>query len=309
MNVLVTGGTGFFGKALVSHLQKAPGNNIVIANSTFGNLTDYAVAKDTLNSTKYDKIYHLAAVAKPGTYCLYNSGRQWLDNQAINTNMLRLWCEEQSQAKLIAIGTSCSYADDINMSEWNYLSGDPEEGISAYAYTKRMLYIGLKAIKKQFPNMQYQYFIPATLYGPNFEEHDNHFIFDLIRKIYRGKKYGEEVRLWGDGLQTRELIHVNDAIRLMDACESTSKDILNITTTQSKTICQFAEMICDIVGYPPYKIVYDTSKYSGIRHRELKNDQLREAIGNDYIDYLGLTSLVEGIKNAVKYYDETFGNR
>jgi len=37
-----------------------------------------------------------------------------------------------------------------------------------------------------------------------------HFIFDLIRKVLRGKYYGEEVVLWGDGTQERELIFVGD---------------------------------------------------------------------------------------------------
>ena len=33
-----------------------------------------------------------------------------------------------------------------------------------------------------------------------------HFIFDLTRKIIRGKEFGEQVILWGDGFQKRELV-------------------------------------------------------------------------------------------------------
>ena len=52
-----------------------------------------------------------------------------------------------------------------------------------------MLYIGLLALQKQF-GLKYLCLVPATLYGPGYHTDDRqmHFIFDLIRKIARGKK-------------------------------------------------------------------------------------------------------------------------
>ena len=35
--------------------------------------------------------------------------------------------------------------------------------------------------------MQFRHLIPSTLFGPQFDREDSHFIFDLIKKIVAGK--------------------------------------------------------------------------------------------------------------------------
>ena len=52
--------------------------------------------------------------------------------------------------------------------------------------------------------------MPSTLFGTHYhdDERQSHFIFDLIKKILRGHFNNEEVRLWGDGNQIREIIEV-----------------------------------------------------------------------------------------------------
>jgi hypothetical protein len=77
--------------------------------------------------------------------------------------------------------------------------------------TKRMLLIGLQSLAEQY-EMKWLYFIPSTLYGPDFDKEDSHFIFDLIKKIVNGKFYQEYIELWGDGKQSRELVYIDDAI-------------------------------------------------------------------------------------------------
>ena len=60
-----------------------------------------------------------------------------------------------------------------------------------------------------------------------------HFIFDLVKKILRGKYYNEKVELWGDGNQTREIIHVNDFISNMYYLEKNIKnEVFNIEVAQ-----------------------------------------------------------------------------
>ena len=48
--------------------------------------------------------------------------------------------------------------------------------------------------------------VAPALYGPNYHTNrpELHFIYDLIRKIGRGKRFGEPVTLWGDGSQQRD---------------------------------------------------------------------------------------------------------
>ena len=105
-----------------------------------------------------------------------------------------------------------------------------------------MLLIGAKEIEKQF-NLKWLSFVPSTLYGPNYhtDNRQMHFIFDLIRKIILGKKNKNYVvRLWGNGNQKREIIHVKDFIHSMYSLMSLNNQVINIG---SKKIIQLSFML------------------------------------------------------------------
>lgn len=96
------------------------------------------------------------------------------------------------------MGTSCAYAPDSDLVEDNYMGGEPIDSLYTYAMTKRMLYQGARALNRQF-GLRYFCAVPSTLFGIgyNTDGRQMHFIFDLIRKIIRGKEFGGPVILWG----------------------------------------------------------------------------------------------------------------
>ncbi|MCH9608447.1 MAG: GDP-L-fucose synthase [Chlamydiales bacterium] len=271
MKILVTGASGFLGRFLCQKLR-ARGDLVVEVHSKNCDLT----CKESLfqfNET-FDQIYHLAAWTQAGDFCLYHPGEQWIKNQLINTHVLNWWQQKQPQAKLTAIGTSCSYAPEFECKEENYLLGEPIESLFTYGMTKRMLYVGLKALHKQY-GMRYLYLIPSTLYGPGYHTDGRqlHFIFDLIRKIIRGKYENEPVVLWGDGHQRRELVHVNDFIKTMLFIEN-ENEIFNMGAGEDHSIREFAQIICEIVEFPFEEITFDTSKYVGAKSKVLSTEKL-----------------------------------
>ncbi len=143
MKILVTGATGFLGRHLVPALQGA-GHAVTAIGSAQADLTrDDALSAFT---ERFDQIWHLAAWTQAGDFCLHHPGEQWVINQRINTNVLAWWQAHQPQAKLVAIGTSCSYAPGRPLVEEDYLVGDPVPELYAYAMTKRMLLVGLRAL-------------------------------------------------------------------------------------------------------------------------------------------------------------------
>ena len=75
-----------------------------------------------------------------------------------NTSVLGWWQRHQPQAKLICMGTSCSYDPARELSEENYLGGEPIDSLYTYAMTKRMLQVGLLALHKQY---RMNYFDPG----------------------------------------------------------------------------------------------------------------------------------------------------
>jgi GDP-L-fucose synthase len=294
VRVFVTGGTGFLGSHLIGNLKNA-GIDFYAPTRAEIDLTNLNELRNI--DTNFSHIFHLAAHTQAGDWCLKHQGEQWLINQQINTNLLVLWQEKIPEAKLISIGTSCSYAPESRMSEENYLTGQPIESLFTYAMTKRMLLQGNRAISEQY-GLHYLHVIPSTLYGSGYhlDGRQMHFIFDLIRKILRGKYLDEKVELWGDGFQKRELVHVDDfVINLMSLVSIGATGEFNLGAGEDFTIRHFANSISKIVNYDSSLIVYDVSKYIGAKEKLLDSNKARTRI-SDYTNRnleIGLSETIE----------------
>lgn len=296
MKVLVTGATGFIGTVLCRALE-ARGDIVTRVSSQNCNLT-VQVSLQAYDSEQFDRIFHLAAWTQAGDFCLHHPGEQWVINQLINTNMLAWWKARQPQAKLVCLGTSCAYDPSLPLVEENYLRGEPIESLHTYAMTKRMLYEGLRALSRQF-GLSYLCAVPSTVYGPGYhtEGRQLHFIFDLIRKIQRGKSQGEPVILWGHGNQRRELVYIDDFVRvLLNLDAICTNELINVGAGEEHTIREFASTICDILGYDADRIQYDLSRYVGAESKCLDITKLQKVVGDPrYIDLRG------GLQRTIKH--------
>ena len=299
MNILVTGASGFLGPALCKTL-KEQNHNVVGLSSKDADLTNQNSLLP-FNDKKYDKIFHLAHWAQAGDFCFYHSGEQWLINHQINTTVLTWWSKHQPQAKLISFGSSCSYEEGRDLVESNYLEGTPREELYFYAMTKRMLLMGQQALNKQY-GLKYLTVVPSTFYGPGYHITDkqSHFIFDLVRKILNFKHRGEDIILWGDGKQRRELVYIDDFVSaLLQLDELVENDIVNIPEGKDYTIHEFASMICEIVGVDASNIKYDTSKYVGAKAKNLSTAKIDALLPNRQ-----RTSLHEGLSKTIAYMEK-----
>jgi GDP-L-fucose synthase len=278
LDIFVTGGNGFLGTALCARL-KTDGHRVVHPGSRQCDLTK-ADSLARFDDQCYDMIYHLAAWTQAGDFCLRHPGEQWVLNQQLNTNVLAWWQRSQPQAKLIAMGTSCAYAPDRELSEENYLEGQPIDSLFTYAMTKRMLYVGMRSLSKQF-GLRYLCLVPSTLYGPGYhtDGRQMHFIFDLIRKILTAQAGGPPAILWGDGHQKRELVYIDDFVdALLRLATDTDNALVNIGAGTEHSIREFAHSICDLTGYDFDKIRFDTSRYVGAKSKVLSVAKLRELL-------------------------------
>ncbi len=275
MKIAVTGALGFLGRHLCPALEQA-GHEVVRVD-----LPDYdlrrSAALDALPAAAFDQIYHLAAWTRAGDFCRRHPGEQWIVNQQLNTHVLAWWQERQPQAKLMAMGSSGCYAPESDLVEENYLAGQPVPDLFAYAMTKRMLYIGLETLRRQY-GRRYLCLSPSTLYGPGYplDGRPMHFIYDLIRKIAAARYEGAPVELWGDGSQVRELVLARDFVAAALAlAASADNELVNIGAGAGQTIRWFAEQVCAAVGYDPARIRYDPARAVGAPAKVLNTAKLR----------------------------------
>ncbi len=302
MNIFITGSSGFLGSELKKKLEDSDFDLTYPSSRNCDLLLDQSLKNFT--ATRFDIIFHLAAWTQAGDFCLKHPGEQWINNQKINTNVINWWKEYQSTAKFVFMGTSCAYAPESNFKESEYLKGEPIESLYTYAMTKRMLLQGALSIEKQF-GLKWLCLVPSTLYGENYhtDGRQMHFIFDLIRKIIRGKELGEKVELWGDGFQRREIIHVSDFVkRLLFLTKNFDNEIVNIGAGEDYSIREFAEIICDIVGYNANSIIYDTTKYTGSKQKKLSVEKLL-SIYPEHTEQL--ISLKSGISSVINWFYKT----
>lgn len=285
MNILITGASGFVGKHLSKTLKEQNNNIIELNSKNFNSIWNY--------SNKFDYIIHLAVKTAAGGYCQTHPGEQYLINSDINNIILKYWKEYQPQAKMITFGSSCGYDKNTEKTEENYLKGEPEPGYEVYGTIKRNLLVGLKALNQEY-RMNYSYLIPSVFYGPGYDLHDKHFIFDLIRKIVNAKNGGDKVVLWGTGDQTRELIYIKDAVDIIIKSMTWENKIINLSSGKSYSIKEYAQTICDIVDYDFNLIEWDTTAFVGSPNKKLINT---------YLQNYQFISLKEGLIETIKYYE------
>jgi GDP-L-fucose synthase len=167
--------------------------------------------------------------------------------------------------------------------------------------TKRMLLVGLQALSRQY-GLDYLYLIPSTLYGPGYhtDGRQRHFIFDLINKILCGKAIGSPVELWGDGNQKRELVLATDFVEAaLQLAVVGNNEIVNIGSGDEYSIRAYAEKISGLVGYDPQKITYNTSRYTGVRSKQLAVRKLKRLLPE-----FRTTPLETALETTVRWFEE-----
>jgi len=297
MRIAVTGSSGFLGTALCASLA-ARGDTVVGLHTANCDLTRDGALESAADG-RFDQVFHLAAWTQAGDFCLHHPGEQWIINQQINTNVLAWWQRRQPQAKLVFMGTSCAYAPGSGHREPEYMLGEPIAALHTYAMTKRMLFEGARALSQQF-GLHFLCAVPSTLYGPGYhtDGRQMHFIFDLMRKIIRGREYGEPVVLWGTGEQKRELVYIDDFIRvLLEIAPNIDNELINVGAGVEHSIRDFAAAICRIVGFPDRDIQYDTTRYVGATTKLLDIEKLRAALPG-----YSTVSLEEGLHNCIQWF-------
>jgi GDP-L-fucose synthase len=138
------------------------------------------------------------------------------------------------------------------------------------------------------------------LYGEDYhlDGRQMHFIFDLIRKILRGKFYEEKVVLWGDGFQKRELVYVHDFVDIMIKLSNFENNtLINIGSGTEHTIRDFANRISSQVSFDENKIIFDETKYVGAKSKVLDVKKLKRILPN-----IKMVSLDDGLKNTINWF-------
>ena len=301
-NVLITGGTGFLGKNLTPLLRQA-GADVVSTGRNY-DLTDADKCEELFKLKKYDLIIHGAAFQGAGDFTIKFPADQFYKNNLIHTNTLNAWHRWQPQATMVGIGSTCSYPGNMPvLAESDYFTGPLHPSVETYGLTKCVMQQGIKAYKKQY-GLKGTTVVFATLYGPHdeFDISRSHVVSALIQKFCDAVKDGkDEVEVWGDGTQTRELIYIDDQIDGLLMASEYEGDLINIGSGIETSIRDLAEMIKRLSGFEG-RIDYNTDRFVGVKRKVLNINEAKESFG--WTVNNKMHSLEEGVMKTIIWYRE-----
>jgi len=102
----------------------------------------------------------------------------------------------------------------------------------------------------------------------------------ICRKVIEAGITGnKEIMIWGDGLQTRSFMFIEDCIKgINDIMYSNINEPINLGSSEMVSINQLVDIVEDIAGYKLER-KYDLSAPKGVRGRNSDNTLIRKYLG------------------------------
>ena len=307
MPTLVTGGAGFLGSHLCERLVKQ-GEEVICLDNFFtgrrkniAHLLDYknfeVLRHDVVDPFKVevDRIYNLACPASPIHY-------QYNPIKTVKTSVMGaincLGLAKRVGARILQASTSEVY-------------GDPEVHPQPESYRGNVNPIGLRSCydegKRCAETLFFDYYRENKVdirvirifntYGPKMTPDDGRVVSNFIVQALRG----ENITIYGDGLQTRSFCYVDDLIEALVRTMSTGDDFtgpVNIGNPAEFTILDLAE-----------KVIATTGNGSKIVHVRLPDDDPKRRrpnieLAKEKLGWKPKISLDDGLENTISYFDK-----
>lgn len=303
--VLVTGGAGFLGSHLCDRLIKE-GNDVICLDNLFTGSKDnirhlmkspyFEFIRHDITESIYievDQIYNLACPASPPHY-QHNPIKT--AKTSVYGAMNTLGLAKRVGARILQASTSEIYGDpEVHPQPESYRGCVNPIGVrSCYDEGKRMaetLFFDYYRIH----HVDIKVMRIFNTYGPRMNPNDGRVVSNFIVQALKG----EDITIYGDGLQTRSFCYVDDLIEGMVRLMNSSDDFtgpVNIGNPDEFTMLKLAE-----------KIINLTNSSSEIVYRPLPSDdplQRRPMIdlAKEKLDWEPTISLEQGLKKTIEYF-------
>ena len=199
--VLLTGGTGFFGRRIAEALKRHDFEVVTPGRPDF-DLMDAGSTLKGLRRLEPKSIVHSAAYYGGLGICMAEPTEIFYRNVQMGINLFEA-AAKTGVGKIMAIGSACSYPGGVagDMKESDFWSGPLHPSVESYGFTKKVLEVGLRAYGRKY-GMIGQMPIVTNLYGEHdvFGEYRSHVAAALIKKFADAvQSRADEVVCWGTG--------------------------------------------------------------------------------------------------------------
>jgi UDP-glucuronate decarboxylase len=303
--VLVTGGSGFLGSHLCERLLAAGQDILCVDNFFTGSRRN--VAHLTRNPgfelmrhditwplyVEVDRIYNLACPASPIHY-QFDPVQTTKTSVHGSINMLGL--AKRVRARILQASTSEVYGDpEVHPQQESYWGRvNPIGPRSCYDEGKRCAETLFFDYHRQH-RLQIKVVRIFNTYGPRMHPNDGRVVSNFIVQALKG----EDLTIYGDGLQTRSFCYVTDLIdgivRMMDS-RAEFVGPVNLGNPVEFTMIELAERVLKLTG----------SK-SKLVKRPLPTDDPRQrkpdiGLAKQELDWTPSVALEDGLRETIAYF-------
>ena len=299
--VLVTGGSGFVGRALLRHLGELGVSAVVAPSSSDFDLTVEAEVARMFDAHEPDLVIHLAARVGGIGANRERPAELYLANLLMGTYVIEE-AHRHDTSKTVVVGTICSYPKftPVPFREEDLWDGYPEETNAPYGVAKKALLVHAQANRDQY-GQNIVFVMPTNLYGPGdkFNTAVSHVIPALLKKCVEAVERGDpEVVVWGTGSASREFLYVDDAARgiALAAERYEGREPVNLGSGEEILIRDLVTHVAAAVGFKG-SVVWETDKPDGQPRRQLDVSRAGEQFG-----FEASTPFEEGLRLTVDWY-------
>lgn len=286
MNIFITGGTGFLGMHLTKFLI-SQGCNITIFDNFSnsdpkifltndkikiieGDILDYSKVCDSMKNMEL--VIHLAAQISVEDSIVNPENTMKINVQG--TQNLLESCIENNIHNFIAASSAAVFG---NQSSMPLTEESPKNPISPYGKSKLMMEEKILEFSKQHKlnSIILRFF---NLYGDGQSSQ----YAGVITKFLENIKKNTNLEIYGTGKQTRDFIHVDDAINSFDLAikniHGKVGKIYNVGSGTSTTILELAQLLLKISG-KDLQIILKPQLEGDIIHSQTSIKQISSDLG------------------------------
>ena len=302
--VLVTGGAGFLGSHLCDRLIER-GDDVICVDNFFtgskenvrhliGHPRFELIRHDIVHPlyVEADRIFNLACPASPEAY-QYNPIKTIKTSTVGMVNIMGL--AKRCGARVLHASTSEVYGDPLVHPQtedyWGHVN--PIGPRSCYDEGKRIAE-SLMVNYHQEHGTEIRIIRIFNTYGPRMAPDDGRVVSNFIMQALKG----EDLTVYGDGLQTRSFCYCDDLIagmmKLMDQDEHTGP--INIGNPVENTMLELAEAVIKVTG-----------SRSNVVHMPLPKDDPKKRCpditkARTLLGWEPQVRLAEGLKSTMEWY-------
>jgi UDP-glucuronate decarboxylase len=310
--ILVTGGAGFLGSHLCERLLNE-GNEVLCVDNFFSSTRaniSHLLSDSNMELLRHDitfplyvevdEIFNLACPASP-IYYQFDPAQTTKTSVIGAINMLGL--AKRVKAKILQTSTSEIYGDpSVHPQTEEYWGNvNPIGRRSCYDEGKRCAETLFFDYRRQH-NLAIKVVRIFNTYGPRMHPNDGRVVSNFIVQALRG----EDITIYGDGMQTRSFCYVDDLIEAIGRMMETPFDVtgpINIGNPGEFTMLELAELVIEMTGTK-----------SKIRFEPLPSDDPRQrrpdiSKAQATLAWTPKTPLREGLTKTIAYFEGALSDK